>query len=196
VDAVRVLALFPDKALVEVDGQQRLLRAGQTSPEGIRLVSASSREAVLEIDGRTGTYTIGNQISTHYSRPAQEQARVQIWPDAAGMYGVVGSINGYPVSFIVDTGATAIALNAPQARRLGIDYRVVGDPLLAATASGVAQAYAVTLARVRVGDIELRDVRATVMDGAHPQEALLGMTFLGRVDMVREGQMLELRKRR
>ena len=108
------------------------------------------------------------------------------------MYRVVGSINGFPVRFLVDTGASSIAMNSAQARRLGIDYRVEGKPGMASTASGVVRSYGVVLDRVKVGDIELRNVRAEIIDGSHPQQVLLGMTFLSRVDMAREGQMLEL----
>ncbi len=195
VDNVRILALFSGKAVVQLDGRQRLLRAGQTSPEGVRLVSANARKAVLEINGKRGTYTLGSHISSSYAAPGGRELSVQIWPDARGMYTILGSINGFPVRFLVDTGATAIAMNAAQARRLGIDYRVVGEPGLASTASGVVKSYGVMLDRVNVGDIQLRNVRAGVIDGNHPEMVLLGMTFLGRVEMARKGQMLELKTR-
>ena len=195
VDSVRVLGLFSGKAVVQLDGRQRLLRAGQTSPEGVRLVSANAREAVLEINGKRGTYTLGSHISSSYAAPEGRELSVQIWPDAKGMYTVLGSINGFPVRFLVDTGATTIAMNAAEARRLGLDYRVVGEPGLASTASGVVKSYSVVLDRVKVGDIQLRNVRAGVIDGSHPEVVLLGMAFLGRVDMARKGQMLELKTR-
>ena len=195
VDSIRILGLFSGKVVVQLDGRQRLLRAGQTSPEGVTLVSANAREAVLEIDGKRGTYTLGSHISSSYAAPDGREFLVQIWPDATGMYTVVGSINGFPVRFLVDTGATAIAMNAAEAKRLGIDYRVVGTPGMASTASGVVKSYGVVLDRVKVGDIQMRNVRAGVIDGSHPRQVLLGMTFLGRVEMARQGQMLELKTR-
>ncbi len=195
VDSVRIVGLFSGKAVVQLDGRQRLLRSGQTSPEGVRLVSANAREAVLEINGKRGTYTLGSHISSSYAAPEGRELSVHIWPDAKGMYTVLGSINGFPVRFLVDTGATTIAMNAAEARRLGIDYRVVGEPGLASTASGVVKSYSVVLDRVKVGDIQLRNVRAGVIDGSHPQVVLLGMAFLGRVEMARKGQLLELKTR-
>ncbi len=195
VDSIRVVGLFSGTAVLDLDGRQRLLRAGQTSPEGVKLISANAQEAVLEVNGRRATYALGSHISSKYNDAAGRQIAVRIWPDARGMYTVVGSINGFPVRFLVDTGASTIAMNGAVARRLGIDYRVTGQRGLASTASGVVRSYGVTLDRVKVGDIELRNVRAGVIDGSHPSQVLLGMTFLNRVDMAREGQMLELRSK-
>jgi hypothetical protein len=114
-----VIALFRDKALVEIDGQQRLLIPGTGSPEGIRLVSADSNEAVIEIDGRRQTYHLGQHIASRFT--AKAQATVRIWPDPAGMYAAPGSINGVPVQVLIDTGATQVAMNKNEARRLGIE---------------------------------------------------------------------------
>lgn len=192
VDSIRVVGLFSGTAVIQLDGRQTLLRAGQTSSEGVTLVSANAKEAVLEVKGKRGTYTLGTHISSNYADPAGREIAVRIWPDARGMYTVVGSINGFPVRFLVDTGATTIAMNGAEARRLGIDYRVEGKPGMASTASGVVRSYGVVLDRVKVGGIKLRNVRAGVIDGSHPQQVLLGMAFLSRVDMARKGQMLEL----
>jgi aspartyl protease family protein len=196
VESLRILGLFSGKAIVLVDGKQHLLSSGDTSPEGVKLISANAREAVIEVDGRRGTYTLGSHISSRYAEPVRDSVTVQVWPDSSGTYRVSGSINGYPVKFIVDTGATTIAMNAPQARRLGIDYRVTGKPTLASTASGIAESYLINLRKVKVGQIELRDMEAAVIDGDHPSEVLLGMNFLGRLSMSREGKMLELKQSR
>jgi aspartyl protease family protein len=194
-DPVQVLGLFKDRAVIQVGAQQRLLRAGETSPEGVTLISASPREAVLEVAGERGTYALGSRISTAFASAEDRGPAVQLWPGTDGMYTASGSINGLPVTFLVDTGATKVALNANLAKRLGIDYRVVGKPSMAATASGVVQSYDVVLQRVTVGEIELSGIEAGVIDGPHPREALLGMSFLQRLDMTRKGRLLELRKR-
>jgi aspartyl protease family protein len=191
-----VLGLFRDRAVVQIGEQRRVLRAGETSPEGVKLVSASPREAVIEIDGERGTYPLGGHISTRFDRAEDRGPSLQLWPDRDGTYSTTGSINGFPVAFLVDTGASKVAMNALEATRLGIDYRVVGTPALAATASGVVRSYEVVLARVKVGEIELTNVPAGVLDGPHPREVLLGMSFLEQLDMTREGKRLELRKRR
>ena len=190
---VRVVGLFSGRAVLLVDGQQRLLRAGQTSPEGVQLISASSEEALLLIDGREVTARLDGRVSARKSTP--EINEVQVWRDTAGMYTTVGSINGLPVTFLVDTGATAVAMNANQARRLGIDYRVTGRQSGVTTASGVEHAWAVTLDTVKVGDLELHNVGAVVLEGAHPLTTLLGMTFLGRLEINNDGRLMTLRKK-
>ena len=119
----------------------------------------------------------------------------QVWRNTEGMYTTVGSINGLPVPFLVDTGATRVAINANEARRLGIDYRVTGTPSSVTTASGVERAWAVTLERVSVGELELRNVGAVVLEGALPQQALLGMSFLGRLEISSDGRRMTLRKK-
>ena len=193
VEKINVVGLFKDTAIIIIDGQRRLLRSGDTSPEGVKLIAATSTEALLEIDGEQKRYGLGGQIGGNFAPP--EQATVRIWPTPNRMYVVVGSINGYPVDFVVDTGATLVSLSGREARRLGIDYRVVGTPGHSTTASGVAEIFLVNLDRVRVGDIELRNVRGAVHDGDFPPATLLGMSFLSRVNMRQDGPVLELKKK-
>jgi aspartyl protease family protein len=190
---VRVVGLFSGRAVLLVDGQQRLLKPGQTSPEGVKLISATSEAAVLLIDGQEVTARLDGRVSARKRTPAVNE--VQVWRDTAGMYTTVGSINGLPVSFLVDTGATSVAMNANQARRLGIDYRVIGRQSGVTTASGVAHAWAVTLDTVKVGDLELHNVGAVVLEGAHPATTLLGMSYLGRLEINNDGRLMTLRKK-
>lgn len=193
---VRVVGLFSDRAVLLVDGQQRLLRAGQTSPEGVKLISATSEEAVLLIDGQEVKARLDGRVSARKRTAVADVVdEVQVWRNTSGMYTTVGSINGLPVSFLVDTGATAVAMNANQAKRLGIDYRVVGRQSGVTTASGIEHAWAVMLDTVKVGDLELHNVGAVVLEGAHPATTLLGMTFLGRLEIDNEGRLMTLRKR-
>ena len=191
---IAVVALFKDKAMVSINGKQRLLRKGKASPEGVLLISADTSAAVLEIGGERKRYPLGRQISTSYKQ-ADKGAPLRIWPTGNGMYVVNGTINGFPVRFLVDTGATAIAMNRNDARRLGINFRVDGRQSSASTASGVVRTYNLSLKQVKVGHIELRNVDASVVDGDFPSDILLGNTFLNRVDMQREGRALELRAR-
>jgi len=194
VESVTVVGLFTDRAVAVIDGKRRVLSVGKTSPEGVTLVSADSESAVLEFDGHRRTFKLGRKITTVY-RPPVAQPMVRILPTGNGMYRVSGSINRFPVNFLVDTGATTVAMNRNEARRLGIDYLVDGDPGRAQTASGVVKTYRVVLASVRVGDIKLRDVAASIVDGDFPRDVLLGNTFLNRLEMRRAGHVLELRKR-
>ncbi len=193
VGKITVVGLFKDTAVIVIDGVRRLLRSGDTSPEGVTLISATSKEAVLEVDGVQTRYGLGGQIGANYSEP--EHPTVRIWPTANQMYLVVGSINGFPINFIVDTGATLVSMSGREARRLGIDYRAVGTPGMSSTASGLDKIYVVRLDRVKVGEIELRNVQAAIHEGDFPPATLLGMSFLSRLTMRQDGQVLELQKK-
>jgi aspartyl protease family protein len=192
VDKLVVVGLTKDKAIVEVDGKRRVLSLGEDSPEGLRLRSADSRQAVIEVDGKTDTYRVGTHITSAFKGPA-EQPKLRIFPDPRGMYFTDGTINGTPIHFLVDTGATTIALDKAQARSLGINYRLDGQAGMVSTASNVVKAYRIRLSTVKVGPITLRDVEAAVLDGDAPgSDALLGMSFLSRINMNRDKEVLEL----
>lgn len=195
IDKITVVGLFTDKAVIEIDGKQRLLKTGESSPEGVKLISANSREAVLEIDGKQDTYKLGSHISlsTSFSAP-REGTTVTIAPDATGMYEVDGSINGFQVRFVVDTGATLISMNSEHAKRIGINYKMDGVESTTETASGYAKSYLVRLDKVRVGDIELHDVPGSVQEGDFPTVILLGNSFLSKVNLSRDGRILQLKK--
>ena len=190
---VRVVGLFKQRAVVLIDGRQRMLAVGETSPEGVKLLAANSESAVLLVDGVELKGTLDGRVSARKKMPSVQE--VQIRRNNMSMYSTVGSINGLPVSFLVDTGATQIAMNDAQARRLGIDYRIVGEPAAITTASRVERAWAVVLDSVKVGDIELRAVNAIVLEGPQPQQALLGMSFLGHLEIRNDGQLMTLRRK-
>jgi len=190
---IEVLALFRDQAVIRVDGQRYKLKAGETTPDGVRLVSVEAAGVVLEHAGDTRSYPLGAKLRTGYRQTAGDEVR--IYRDAHGMFRTVGSINGLPVDFMVDTGATTIAMNAAQARRLGIDFRVEGERGTVMTASRAEPVYRVMLDVVRVGAIQLNNVEAVILDGPQPQQTLLGMSFLGRMELQNDGQHLSLRKK-
>lgn len=187
---VRVVGLFPGAAVLNVDGQRKLVRVGQTGPGGVVVISADSRGAVLRVDGVERSYTLSREYSDGFA--VAEKKQLSVAKGVGGHYWVAGSINGQTVQFLVDTGATAIALNDGHARRLGIDYRVVGRPLQVNTASGTARGWQVTLDRVKVGELEVLGVDAVVLEGSSPSESLLGMSFLSRVGWRVEQDMLVL----
>ena len=186
---VSVYALFNGMAVLKIDGRQRKLRVGETSPEGVRLVEANSRQAVLEIDGRRVTRRLGSDVST--GLPVTARRSVKLMNDGHGMYRANGWINGRPVSFIVDTGATLVSMNERDADRLGIDY-LAGRVAPSSTAAGIARVYLVDLDSVKVGTLEVRNVRAAVHEGSFPEHVLLGMSFLGRVEMQNRNGILTL----
>ena len=98
-----------------------------------------------------------------------------------------------PMRFVVDTGATFITLPSHEANRLGLDYQK-GQKTVMETANGNVLAYRLKLDSVRVGNIAEQSVDAVVLEGDGLSKALLGMSFLNRVDMRREGANLTLTK--
>jgi aspartyl protease family protein len=192
VERVVVRGLFANKAVVSIDGRQRLLQVGKRSPEGVLLISADSQSAVLEVNGQRRRYRLGSEVSSSYA--PNRTARLHIAPDSRGMYRTVGTINGQTVNFLVDTGASVIAMNTHEARRLGIPYRLTGVRGRVSTASGYAPAWYVTLRQVTVGELRLRNVRAVVLTGSHPPVTLLGMSFLGRINMQSRGRVMLLKQ--
>jgi aspartyl protease family protein len=190
---VRVVGLFSERAVVVIEGKQHVLKVGQTTPEGVRLIAADSESALLEIDGKEVTARLDGRVTAR-KRTAQTR-EFQISRNMAGMYTTVGSINGRTVSFLVDTGATRVAINAAEARRLSIDYKVVGKPMRVTTASGVERAWGINLNTVKVGELELRNVGAVVLEGDQPAKVLLGMSYLGRLEMTNSGSLMTLRKK-
>lgn len=190
VEKLRVLALFKDKAILEIDGARRVLATGQVSPEGVKLLSANSDEAVVELDGRREVLALS--VIVGRAAPAAP-AQVTLYANGAFFY-ADGSIDGHAVRFLVDTGANTVALNSALARRLGIDY-TKGQAGIATTASGYARVYGIKLRTVKIGDIVLHDVDAGVIDGPQPEYPLLGMSFLGALEMRRDGPRMDLIKK-
>jgi aspartyl protease family protein len=187
-------ALFKHKAIVQVDGNRRMLTAGgEASPEGVRLISTDTEaeEAVVELDGKRETLKLGVVIAA-FTGAARESAT--LYADPNGSFHAQGSINGVPVTFLVDTGATSVAINSALASRIGIDY-ARGQPGYAKTASGFTRVYGVQLRTVKVGDITLHNIDAAVIDGAQPDVPLLGMSFLNALEMRRDGHIMELTRR-
>jgi aspartyl protease family protein len=191
IENINVLGLFKDKAIIKVDGKQHVLSVGEKAVDGIILIRANSRKAILEIDGVRDTYTLGVHIGGKYKNSSYSRIST-IAPDEQGMYWVNGSINGFQVVFVVDTGATMISMNKHQAKRIGLNYKLEGKESMSSTASGLSKIYIMKLDKVRVGDIEVRDITAAVHDSDFPQFTLLGNTFLSRVNMKREGKILLL----
>jgi aspartyl protease family protein len=189
---VVVSGLFTNKALVQIDGGAlRTLAVGQTTPEGVRLVSVDRESAVLEIDGRRTTLGIGQAKIARSEPPAQSAVVIA---DTSGHFTADGRVNGHSMRFMVDTGATVTAIPAADARRLGIDV-AKGQLVLLRTANGTARGRQVKLDVVSVGGVTLYGVDAVVMEGDGLAMPLLGMSFLNRMDMKREGSVLTLTKR-
>lgn len=194
VESVVVQALFPGKAVIMIDGQRRVLAVGDNSPEGVTLIAADSRKATLEIDGVRKEYAPGSAISLSFEKP--ESLQEKLYANDRGMFLTVGSINGQSVRFLVDTGATTVAMNKSQAKKLGVRYRIVGEPATVSTASGFVRSYRVRLKSVTLGKIKRNNVEAVVIDGKHPGPILLGMSFLRGLKIDKSGDVLLLKQRK
>lgn len=186
---VVVVGLFADKAVLKIDGEQKLLRAGEHY-KNVKLIAADSEKATLEINGKRDHYKIGSDISTSFAPVINR--KTQIARNAQGHYFTTASLNGLAVSALIDTGATTVALNQPLADRLNLPYRLRGTPTMVSTASGFSKAWIVRLNSVKLGEIERRDVEATVIEGSAPSDVLIGMSFLRTLSMRDENNVLYL----
>jgi aspartyl protease family protein len=189
---VSVVGLFPGKAVVVVNGgAPRTIGVGAKTVEGVKLVAVEDGAAVLEFDGRRQRVAIGEQAVSSVSSDARP-SEVTLTADGKGHFVTAGSVNGSSVRFVVDTGATLVSLSASDAVRAGIDYHK-GEPAMAMTANGLTRIWRVRLDQVKVGEITLHDVDAAVH--AQDMPALLGMSFLNRMEMKRDGDTMTLRRR-
>ncbi|HWR77593.1 MAG TPA: TIGR02281 family clan AA aspartic protease [Thiobacillus sp.] len=188
--SVSVVGLFKDKAIVSIDGgKPRTLSVGQTV-QGVRLVAADSGSARFDVDGKRRILGMGQSFS---GGATAERQSVSLTADARGHFAAAGSLNGYPVSFLVDTGATSIAINAAEAKRMGLDYKA-GQAVGVGTAAGVVPAWRVKFNTVKVGSITLNQVDGMVVETGLNMP-LLGMSFLNRMEMKRDGQTMTLTQR-
>jgi aspartyl protease family protein len=121
----------------------------------------------------------------------QQSGELVLQRNRDGHYIADGKINGAKVTFLLDTGATQVALPSQLARRLGLK---LGAALTLHTANGNVVGYQTRLANVSLGPIELHDVSAVVSDGMDSQTVLLGMSFLRRLEFTQRNEHLILRQ--
>lgn len=183
-----------DKALLMIDGQPQMLAVG-ASARGVTLRRLGDGEALVDVAGRSLWLRLG-------AAPARVGAVGDAPPDAGqivlpmgpgGHFNAQGAINGKPVSFLVDTGATSVALSQGEATRIGLDWKR-GKPGLTQTANGTVPVYAVTLTSVRVGAVEIANVAAVVVPSDMPV-VLLGNSFLNRFTMRRDSDVMRLERK-
>ncbi|MBI3937389.1 MAG: TIGR02281 family clan AA aspartic protease [Betaproteobacteria bacterium] len=189
---VNVIGLTAGKAVVVIDGgKPRTMRAGEESPEGVKLISASTESALFEINGRRRTLTIGSSISVASATGGRS---VTLAADGAGHFITTGYVNGAPVRFMVDTGASLVTLSVSEAKRAGVNY-LSGVRGYTVTANGRVPAYKVKLDTVKIGDVTLNNLDGVVLEGNALPIGLLGMSFLNRMEMKRDGSTMTLIKR-
>lgn len=189
--SVVVEALMGDSAVLMIDGKRKMLGVGQ-SFAGVTLVATESTTATLAVDGRAVTVELSQRVATSYQHK-QEQV-VTIARDSRMQYQTSAIINGRSVLVLVDTGANVVAISSAQAEAMGINYREDGAPSRVETASGIRDAYAVTLQSVDVGGLQVDNIPATIVEGRYPATILLGMSFLQHVKMQEHGGIMLLSK--
>jgi aspartyl protease family protein len=188
---IRVLGLFGSKAVVSIDGgAPTTMRTGQRIGDGMRLIAIDGETAIFEIDGQRRALRIGQP---YVSKSASGGATVRLSADANGHYMANGSVNGTSMRFMVDTGATVVALPARVARQAGISLLNVPH-ITVQTAAGPTEAYQVKLDTISIGDLTLHNIDAVVIDRGL-EGPLLGNSFLSRMDMQRDGELMVLKKR-
>jgi len=169
-NGITVIEVRKDQATIEQDGKKRVLRLGQHYRG-----APGSTAAIDPVSGAGGQQT------------------VVLTADGAGHFFTMAQVNGGTVRFLVDTGATMIAIPGGEAQRLGIDYRK-GPRRMTNTANGTVFVYQIKIDSVKLGDIEVTNLDAVVIEEGL-SIGLLGMTFLNRVNMTRNGDSMTLTRR-
>ncbi len=183
-DSIKVVALFSDKAMLMVNGKNIIMKKGQVV-DGVMLVSANGRGAVIRLqNGIEKKLNLNQSIQQAYKKP--QNNKFTVYSDQSGMFQMPGKINGRLTRFLLDTGATYIALSSVEADKLRLSYKFAKKGAVQ-TASEVVPVWHIKLDNVKVGDISVANVDAVVLKGVNPRTALLGMSFLKHVKLQRNG---------
>lgn len=192
--AVALSGILGSKALLVVDGSApRALAAGEEH-RGVKVVSVGRDDAVVLIGSDRRTLRLGEApVSVGGNRANSGGRRVVLLADSRGHFIQSGTINGQAMQYMVDTGASTVAIGRADAERMGLDYQS-GQPVRVSTANGVAQGWRMRLDTVRIGDVSVYGVDAIVTPQAMPF-VLLGNSFLSEFHMTRTGDQMVLEKR-
>ncbi|MBU6503724.1 MAG: TIGR02281 family clan AA aspartic protease [Burkholderiales bacterium] len=191
---VALSGMLGNKALLMVGNGPPHSVAPGDSYEGVKVISTSGDQAVVEIGGRRQTLRVGDTPASFGGHDRNSgNGTITITAGSDGHFTTPGSIDGHAVQFIVDTGASMISMSVPQAERAGLNYRA-GQPVRVNTANGATQGWRITLDSVRVGDVQVSGVDAVVT----PQPmtyVLLGHSFLTRFRMQQNADVMTLQRR-
>jgi aspartyl protease family protein len=191
--SVALQGMMGAKALLIVDGAAPKTVAPGDAHRGVKVISTSGDEAVVEIAGKRHLLRVGDAPASVGGGGIVRGNRIVLTAGTGGHFTTQGTINGQAVRFLVDTGATSIALGAPEAERIGLNYKS-GQPAWGSTANGTVAIWHVKLSSVRIGDVEIYDVDASVLPAGMPY-VLLGNSFLGRFQMRRDNDQMVLERR-
>jgi aspartyl protease family protein len=192
--SVSLQGMLGSRALLIVDGSAPKSVAAGESFKGVKVLSTLGDQAVVEINGQRHTLRVGEAPASVGGGGGNLRGnRIVLTAGSGGHFVTAGAINGRAVQFMVDTGATSVAMSVADAESLGIDYRQ-GQLVRGRTANGTVNAWQVKLASVRIGDVEVHDVDASVLP-ANAGPILLGNSFLTRFQMTRFNDQLVLERR-
>ena len=188
---VRVMALFSNKAMLQINGKNHILKKGQNL-DGVTLLSANGRAATVRFDnGLEKSLGLNQSIQQAYKKPVTN--KMTLYANRSGMFMTGGRINGQTTKFMVDTGATYVALSSTEADKLNLEFKSAPKVKLQ-TANEVASGWLINLESVKVGEIQVPQVKAVVMEGDTPH-VLLGMSFLQHLKMERNGTAMTLEQK-
>ncbi len=182
------------KALLVIDGQTQMLGVGE-SARGVTLRRLGDGEAEVEVEGRRLVLRLGAspvRVGVD-AAPPESTTEIVLPMGPGGHFGTQGTINGKSVSFMIDTGATSVALSQSEATRIGLDWKR-GRPGITNTANGPVPAYGINLSSVRVGTVEVANVAAVVLPSDMPM-VLLGNSFLSRFTMRSDADVMRLQRK-
>jgi aspartyl protease family protein len=181
------------RALLVIDGKPRQVAIG-TTVDGVKLLAVSNNDALIEVGGKRVALQLGGSPANLGGvASAGTGDKIILTSSSGGHFVTSGTVNGSAARFVVDTGATTITMGALDADRVGIDYKK-GQLSYSSTANGVVPAYRVMLSSVRIGDVQVYNVEATVLPAPMPY-MLLGNSYLDRFQMRRENDRLTLEKK-
>ena len=191
---INVVGLFNNKALVTINGgAPQSIAAGQTK-SGVKLISADSESATFMVEGKRQVLKMGQAASVVATGGPVNNDPVSLYADSRGHFYGNLNINGASLKYVVDTGATSVAMNSGDAKFAKIDYEK-GEKVTVSTANGEVDAYLVKLNTLKIGTIILNNIEAVVHEGGSPPYVLLGMSALNRVDMKRDNSIMTLTKK-
>ena len=179
-------AMVQDTVWIWVNGRLVKLTPGQTSKNGVKLLSANTDAIVVLVEGKRYQYKKNNIQGTILDN------KVTLIRDPGSRgYWAKGRINGKDLTFLIDTGASYVVMNKVQARALKIKRG--NKKIQVSTATKKETAYQVTLDTVSVGDIEFQNIPAIITKHKYPPYPLLGMSFLRHVEINQENEQMTLK---
>jgi len=188
--SVALGGMLGGKALLMVDGKPPKSVAPGDTYMGVKVVTVSSEEAVVDIAGKRAHLRMGESPVSVGERGGK---KIMLTADSQGHFIGAGKINGQAMQYLVDTGATVVSMGVSDAERMGVNYKN-GQQIRMNTANGQVPGWSIRLASVRVGDVELTEVEAVVTSASMPY-ILLGNSFLTRFQMTRTNDQLVLERR-